>query len=107
MMCKLAGKQEARGCVSPVEFSLWSIPYCPICGSKEEKCMLCKGKGEIPVYRCPRSADLSLLPFFYPYQNSGGLAWPDGRGRLYQPRKLIMAFDILMGHFQRHKNNGC
>jgi hypothetical protein len=40
-----------------------------------------------------------LLPYFFDYycgvKNSGIGAWPDGRGRYFQPLKLVQAFDIL------------
>ena len=64
--------------------------------------MYCKGKGKIFVNQCPRSCeDSSLLPYFIAYRNSNGLIWPDGRGRLYQPIKLVHAFDILTYYFSK------
>jgi len=61
------------------------------------------GKGEIPVHRCPRSVTglSNLLPYFIAYKNSGNLAWPDGRGRYYQPIKLVITFDILNYYFNK------
>jgi hypothetical protein len=100
-VCETCGdKKASRGCISPAENQLWKIEYCPLCGGKNEKCHICCGKGEISMLRCPRAiASFRLLPFFIEHYKSG--AWPDGRGRLYQPIKLIMAFDILRGYYQR------
>jgi ribosomal protein L32 len=93
-----------------VEEVLWKIPYCPMCGGvkhNERVCEYCEGNNEIPMHRCPRANEggnaASLLPFYYAYRESRGLAWPDGRGRLFQPVKLIMAFGILTHHFNLHK----
>lgn len=98
--CKLTERQESRGCEKETDSEFWRIEYCPICGGKNEKCFLCNGKGEISMSRCPRAtADFRLLPFFKEYQKTGN--WPDGRGRLFQPIKLILAFDLLRGYYQR------
>jgi hypothetical protein len=98
----MAGRQESRGCKKAAGGELWKIEFCPLCGGNDEECFLCNGKGEISMSRCPRAiADFRLLPFFQEYQNKG--TWPDGRGRLYQPVKLILAFDILRGYYQRAK----
>ena len=57
------------------------------------------------MYRCPRALgnddESSILPFFFDYRNSDYLAWPDGRGRLFQPSKLVQAFDVLLDHVNR------
>jgi len=40
-----------------------------------------------------------LLPYFFDYyaslQATGVPAWPDGRSRLYQPIRLVAAFELL------------
>jgi hypothetical protein len=98
--CKLTKRQEGRGCTGSIDRELWKIEYCPVCGGEDEECFLCNGKGEISMSRCPRAtADFRLLPFFKDYQRLE--TWPDGRGRLFQPVKLILAFDILRGYYRR------
>jgi len=108
-VCIAEGKEGARGCLSPVEKKIWAIPYCPYCGGKKSDCFACEGGNEIPMHRCPRAEDgsnaVSLLPFFYVYRESRGLAWPDGRGRLFQTIKLVAAFDMLTYHFNLHEKN--
>ncbi len=77
-----------------------------MCDGKNPECALCHGKGEISVLRCPRAlvtdAMSFILPYYYQYRKSGGVAWPDGRGRLFQPIKLVTAFDILDIHYDLH-----
>ena len=55
------------------------------------------------MHQCPRVAhrDSYLLPYFLAYKNSNYLAWPDGKGRLYQPVKLVTAFDVLAFYFDK------
>ena len=82
---------------------MWQIDECIFCNGKNKNCLYCKGRGRISVYQCPRtiSDDYGLIPYFNAYRNSEGLAWPDGRGRLYQPVKLVTAFDILGFYFNK------
>ena len=41
------------------------------------------------------------MPYYMEYNNSNRTMWPDGRGRLYQPIKLVLAFDILNYYFTK------
>lgn len=96
--------KRLRGCVKPFkQKAVWIIDECYFCGGKNKKCTFCGGKGKIPVQRCPRTVNENrhLLPYFYAYRNSHNLAWPDGRGRLYQPKKLVDAFDIWSFYFNK------
>lgn len=69
--------------------------------------MYCRGKSKVPVQRCPRAVNenYALLPYFYAYRASNNLQWPDGRGRLYQPRKLVFAFDVWSFYFNKLESN--
>lgn len=104
--CHVEKKENARGCLSPIKNRLWGIPYCPFCfGNKEIECHECNGNNEIAMYRCPRTlADSKLLPFFFVYRNSNNMIWPNGKGRLFQTRKLIEAFDRMTYHFNQHRD---
>jgi hypothetical protein len=95
--------------VSPVKDVLWKIDHCYFCGGKNAECKHCGGSNKIPMHQCPRAEALvggrgnpsMLLPFFYEYFDRG--VWPDGRGRLFQPVKLVEAFEILNSRFQKYK----
>jgi hypothetical protein len=92
--CK-SGQNKKRGCVRPAKKPVWKIDECIHCDG-DKNCIYCKGKGKIMVHRCPRCIqDSSLIPYFIAWKNSQYIAYPDGRGRLYQPKKLIQAFDVL------------
>jgi hypothetical protein len=59
------------------------------------------------MYRCPRatvgnSDEVSILPFFFDYRQSKGLAWPDGKGRIYQTSKMVSAFELLDSYIGRY-----
>ena len=103
--CRSCAKEDAlkRGCIRPAKTRIWKIDECYFCGGKNDLCRYCHGKGEIEVRRCPRAAasETPLLPYFVAYYNSNYLAWPDGRGRLYQPKKLIAAFDMMTFYFRK------
>lgn len=93
-----------RGCIRPFKKKqVWRIDECVFCDGKNKKCKHCKGRGWIPVGQCPRSVatGFQLMPYYIAYRNSHGLAWPDGRGRFYQPVKLVSAFDILDFYFNK------
>jgi hypothetical protein len=45
--------------------------------------------------------DSRLLPFFSDYYRFG--YWPDGRGRLYQPLKLIEAFSCMQFYWSMYE----
>jgi len=47
---------------------------------------------------------LGLLPHYIAYRASNFLAWPDGRGRYYQPLKLIRAFDLLSVYWAKYES---
>jgi hypothetical protein len=101
-------KKKERGCVSPVEKPVYKFKPCPMCGGSGE-CSYCQSTNEIAVYTCPRTLGknrevLWLLSHFYAYRVSNYMAWPNGKDRLFQPAKLIMAFDILTSIFERHKD---
>ena len=101
------GQKRQRGCKRPFKRKIvWTIDECIFCEGKNKNCIYCSGKGKIPVRCCPRSTSFSygLLPYFYAYRNSNGLAWPDGRGRLYQPSKLVIAFDLWSFYFNKFES---
>jgi len=103
-----ARMKRLRGCVKPFKRkTVWTIDECIICGGKDKRCRYCKGKGKISVQRCPRTAKegYALLPYYYAYKNSNGLQYPDGRGRWYQPKKLVEAFDIWSFYFNKFEKD--
>ena len=107
--CKNCDKKQKirRGCKQPFKHkTVWVIDECIFCGGKNKQCIYCMGKGKIPVRCCPRiaSSGFGLLPYFYAYRNSNGLAWPDGLGRLYQPLKLVDAFDLWSFYFNKFES---
>jgi len=92
------------GCVRPTKKPLWVIDECIHCNGNKD-CKYCKGKGKIMVHRCPRCIqDSSLIPYFIAWKNSQYIAYPDGRGRIFQPRKLIQAFDILAYYWDKFES---
>jgi len=104
--CKNCDKKlkRLRGCIRPYKRKvIWTIDECIFCEGKNKHCPYCKGKGKIPVHQCPQMVARNpyLLPYFNAYRNSNYLAWPDGRGRLYQPKKLIQAFDVLNYYYNK------
>ena len=101
-----SGQKKLRGCVRPFKRKqVWQIDECYYCGGAKKSCVYCKGRGKVSVGSCPRAmlgGDVPrLLPFFSAYRNSNSLAWPDGRGRYYQPCKLIEAFDLWSYYFNK------
>lgn len=115
MMQDSAEIKKNRGCVRPATKQVWEIDECPGCFGKKHYdvlgnlivCKECGGKNKIPVFRCPLSMDLSdefrILTYFVAYRSSNTLSWPDGRGRLYQPRPLAIAFDLLTRTINRYE----
>ena len=99
--------KEQRGCrravaKEVVPGGVWNFKTCLSCAGKDSNCAVCKGSNETPVYRCPRALATpcakALLPFFFEYYGAaqnGAVAWPDSRGRYFQPVRLVMAFDIM------------
>ena len=106
--CRAQKRQEDRGCKKESDRVVWKINECCLCGGKNEKCQLCEGRNEVIMRRCPHALlDDNIqfvLPFFYSYRKSEGTAWPDGRGRLFQPIKLVMAFDVLNERWSMHRD---
>ncbi len=110
-----SAEKETRGCLSPTEKFSWEIDPCVSCGGKgffiapnridEVECEVCKGSGVISVNRCPRAIITEskyLIPFFIDYY--GGLEhgltiYPDGKGRFYQPIKLLQAFNLMTSEY--------
>jgi hypothetical protein len=95
--CNWKDKKE-KGCKRPTR-SHQLVFECAICGGENKKCLHCKGKNEIRLKRCPRAiitADvLYLLPYFQIYRQTGlPETFPDGRTRLYQPKKLLNLFAL-------------
>lgn len=94
-------QKKERGCKRNKRRSFLEIE-CICKGAK--KCEICGGqkKGNaIKVYRCPRVSLLDtsvsrIVPYFYHWLASDFMVFPDGRGRYYQPKKLLNAFDILL-----------
>lgn len=98
--------KRKRGCIRPFKKKIvWKIDECVFCFGKkkknnEKKCKYCQGKGWIAVRRCPRSmSNFTYLPYYLDYRKTG--QWPDGLGRLYQPLKLVVAFDVLNYYFTK------
>jgi len=91
-------KMRKRGCLGPVD-DAWTMTGCPLCSGLSKDCGLCHGTNKITTRECPRAlARLSevswLFSHFMAYKNSKWLAWPNGKGRFYQPIRLISAFDL-------------
>ena len=91
-------EKKTRGCVRQVKSPV-AVFKCPVCAGENKKCQYCKGTNEIELHRCPRSIlDRSireLVPFFFHFMNTN--QFPDGKGRLFQPTKLIQVFDMWYG----------
>lgn len=98
------------GCTRPLNKEdlpdgVWKISFCLACNGKDDNCQFCEGSNITKVWRCPRAIATPeyqmLLPFFFDYHRSisgwggGQTAWPDGAGRLFQPTKLVQAFNIM------------
>jgi hypothetical protein len=86
--------KKAKGCVSPTRIKQ-AVFSCPICSGENKKCVYCKGKNEIPIKQCPRSLGYELLPYlqhFFRYIDVR--EFPDGRGMLFQPKKLKLLFSV-------------
>lgn len=69
-----------------------------VCG-RQKKCELCHGSGDILFKKCVRAeaktlTSSSTLPYFFHWKATGFIAYPDGRGRMYQPAKLLEAFAV-------------
>ena len=110
------GDKEQRGCIEPINSEVWKITPCYKCGGRNKDCAECNGSNIIRVGRCPRAIAeearwvFDLLPFFYDYYgaltNKGVAVWPDGKGRYYQPKKLQLAFDVLLSEYMAcHKQD--
>jgi hypothetical protein len=69
-----------------------------VCG-RSKACNVCRGSGEILLKKCIRAlsktiTSSSTLPYFFHWKATGFMAYPDGRGRMYQPAKLLEAFSV-------------
>jgi hypothetical protein len=113
--CKACTGQEKkkRGCKRQRRKPIASFD-CPVCKGTDDACLYCKN-GCIVFFRCVRFYDTvqarALLPYFYQYLHglkNGRYLWPNGRTRLYQPLKLIQAFDVLLKlYIELEKHYGC
>lgn len=70
--------------------------------SNNPKCNICGGSGSIAVLQCPAKSQLTqeaiqTLPYFFHWKNTDFLHYPDGAGRLFQPVKMLEAFDVIAG----------
>jgi hypothetical protein len=77
-----------------------------LCNKHDEACKICNGGGMIRLIRCPRSVFgnrkvSNIIPYFNEWLNSNHMAYPDGRGRYYQSIKLVHAFNVLLGVYNR------
>lgn len=69
-----------------------------ICGTAS-KCSICNGKGTFGLKCCPvrfsnNTAIDRFLPYFWNWIDTNAMSFPDGRGQIYQPSKLLEAFSI-------------
>jgi hypothetical protein len=95
--CSTQDKRE-RGCKKKRRQTVAHITC--VCEGKTE-CKLCLGSNRINVHRCPRAILLQrevsrVAPYFTLWQQSGMHEYPDGRGRYFQPLKMLEAFHILL-----------
>ena len=120
--CKTCTEEEKKemGCTEPINENknsngVWRIDFCIGFCDGDENCKICNGSNQTKVWRCPRALVnpevQRLLPYFFDYYGalSNGLSlWPDGKGRLWQPKKLIQAFDIMAKQklMKEEKKNG-
>jgi len=77
----------------------WTVDCYECRGNINPECELCEGSGRVTHSGCPRLAAREysyLLPYFQVWKISECRVWPDGRAMLYQPLKLIRAFDLLL-----------
>lgn len=94
-------QKKSRGCKKKKRRPIIEVD-CICDGAK--KCGICGGRkngNAVKVYRCPHVSlfDISvsrILPYFYHWIASEFMAFPDGKGRYYQPKKILSAFDILL-----------
>lgn len=94
------------GCFKDHEETVWKHEFCPYCLGRSENCFYCNGEDEIVFYRCVRKSvgKMSrLIRYYLEYRKYG--VYPDGRGRLFQPIKLLNLFDILENLFNRQEEN--
>ena len=96
-LCKFQGSQERNGCRK--EKTEKVLDFDCICDG-QKRCRICKGKGTFPLYRCPvvmandQAVNL-ILPFFFHWKATNYMMFPDNKGRIYQPVKMLEAFTLL------------
>lgn len=93
-----------RGCIRPIKGrKVWQADGCFVCKGCDKECVFCKGENRIVMNQCIKAMkiDVTLMPYFFAFMNSNCIAYPDGRGRLYQPVKLTQAFDIIGFYHQK------
>ena len=75
---------------------VWVHEGCPVCKGKNTKCEYCNGNNYIEFKRCVHksvSDFTKILPFYIEYFKYG--VFPDRKGRIFQPIKLLESFTIL------------
>ena len=87
--------KKNRGCKKERKKAILEIE-CICSGNK--KCELCKGKNKFALKECPAKMNNTsvnrFLPFFWHWKSTNYISFPDGRGRYYQPTKLLEAFSL-------------
>jgi len=116
--CSDSDKKD-RGCKGPVNEKdfpdgVWTTDFCLYCFGENPECPQCMGNNRTKVWRCPRAMSRSasyLLPYFFDHyagvRNGNPGIWPDGRGRYYQPIKLVRAFQLLLMVMDEKEKTDC
>ena len=91
-----ADQKKLRGCKRNKRGGVTKLKC--VC-DRDKRCDLCKGTGDILLSRCPRALSKTTtssitVPYFFHWKATGFTQYPDGRGRLFQPAKLLEAFNI-------------
>lgn len=60
----------------------------------------------IRLSRCPRTVlrdrkVARIVPYFYRWKLTNGMEYPDGNGLLFQPKKLVNSFELLLAVYNR------
>lgn len=97
--------KNKRGCFRKKRIPVIEIDC--VC-ENDRKCNICKGNGTFKLFVCPQTvfSDSNIrrtISFFYHYVATEFREYPNGKGLLYQPIKLLESFNLLSGLYQSFK----
>ena len=95
--CGICKYKDTSDCENNVDLDSPLKIECLLCHGNDNKCSVCQGTGVIILNKCPVKIFLidyvnRFIPYFFEWKNRG--EYPDARGRIFQPTKLINAFGI-------------